>query len=131
MGIVTLLTAMFTNFNIVLPELLKLIATLRAYYIARDEREKAANQASIDSQILAATTQAKKEQANLKAFEYLLDAAWRIKYENLIENIRNGDEYLILKDLNGEDSEAVNNILFDSKSSIEYKASLVVKLLRR
>ena len=129
MGIITLLIELFRNLNIVLPKLFDLIAFIQEYYVAKYKRESDAAQASIDAQVLATQTQAHKEQANLKAFMLGVDTLKKDKYDDILKWIINHQEELILKDLSAIDTDLVNNILFSSSNSSEFKALSIVKAL--
>ncbi len=129
-GWLTAIAEVFKTLNVLLPRLFSLLDFILSYYQARAKREADAEKASIDAQLLAQETQARREQSNLKAFLYGLEELWKDKYQDILGWLKSHQEDLILRGLSDSDTTAVNSIMFDTNSSAEYKAAQIVRILR-
>jgi hypothetical protein len=126
----TIFWAVVTFFQMFGPLLLKVLGiavdsfTLRARYLKEQmEKEKLLQQRLLDQQKL-------REEANLKAFDAIIEAAWKIRYDDILGMIKSNDHAAVLKVTRLVDNEKVDQILFMTDSSPEYKAMKIVNIMK-
>jgi len=88
-------------------------------------RERILNEREIEKKALE--DQQRKETANVAAFKSIEDSAWQIRYESLVDKIKNERFDEVLKIIDSYDNDVIDNILFDSTKSPEYRAMKIVK----
>lgn len=73
--------------------------------------------------------QINRETANLKAFDQIIDESWKIRYNQIVTFIKNDqyDQVLILCEFDKYD---IEDILFDTTKSPEYRAMKLVLLMK-
>lgn len=137
MGIIPMLTALFgflyelfKGIVFCLPDIMKLIKTIIAYFEDKKQREIDAQQTQITAQLQAASNQQKLESANIKAFKAIVEQSWQERYNLILLDLQNNTPENILILAESVDIEAVNNILFLANTSAEYKALQITQLMR-
>ena len=137
MGIIALLTALFTAITevskgivMLIPDLLALVKAWKAYYDNIEIRQADAVKAQIEAQLQAQTNQARKEVANQRAFLFGLESAWATRYQQILSLIGNEQygEVLILTDT--VDYPPVDEILFNTDYSNESKARKIIAIMK-
>lgn len=78
----------------------------------------------------ALRVQKAKEAANVAAFNSLVEEAWAIRYNDILEKIKIGEYSQVIMLTKGYDDDELNNILFDDTQSAEYRAMKIVKLIK-
>jgi hypothetical protein len=79
---------------------------------------------------LAQEAQKIKEDANVAAFKSIVEESWMIRYNQIVEKIKEKDYASVLKMIDIYDNEAVNLILFDLSQSPEYRAMQVIRRMK-
>jgi uncharacterized membrane-anchored protein YitT (DUF2179 family) len=130
MGIIALITELLKAWNMALPELIALIKEWRAYLSAVDQRQKDAIAAQVTSELKAQSDQARKEQANQRAFLLVLDEAWKARFNQVLACLIENREADVLHMVEAVDNELIDNILFHSDLDPEYKARKIVQIMR-
>jgi len=132
MNIITLIIEIFKFINMLLPELINLIKVLVGKHLAAEKRIADAEAARIASELKAQTEQARKEQANLKAFQFLLKEVWRDRHDRILNFIKLGQEENVLILTEQVDNDEVDNVLFHSDNlSPEIKALRIIEIMRK
>ncbi len=138
MTVIAMLTAFFTStaeffksVNMFLPDILAMIHARQALDAARLKRETDAMKAQVDSQLQAAKNQARKESANLRAYQATLNAAWKQVHLQILTYLDAGDDYSVLQMVGVVDDTRVDAILFDDiVSSNAAKAMKICKIMQ-
>lgn len=78
----------------------------------------------------ALAEQSAKEQANVAAFKSLVEESWVVRYNDILEMIRKEDYTGVLTLTDDYDNEVVDQILFDTNTSPEYRAMKIVKRMK-
>lgn len=121
---------LFKGIVFCLPDIMKLIKTIIAYFEDKKQREIDAQQTQITAQLQAASNQQKLESANIKAFKAIVEQSWQERYNLILLDLQNNTPENILILAESVDIEAVNNILFLANTSAEYKALQITQLMR-
>lgn len=85
------------------------------------------NEENIKKQALI--NQLNKETANLIAFNQIIDDAWKVRYDQIVTHIKN-DQYAPVLILCEFDKYDIEDILFDTTKSAEYRALKIILMLR-
>lgn len=130
MGIITLITEILKALNIALPEFISFIKEIRAYISASEQRQKDAVTALVAAELKAQSEQARKEQANQRAFLLVIEEAWKTRFNQVLACLLESREEDVLVMVDVVDNELVDDILFHSDLDPEYKARKIVQIMR-
>lgn len=137
MGFKAAMEALIKFFNIFGPLLTNMVKGINSvisfvvdYFTLKNRRmrEQILNERELEKK--AQEDQVRKETANVAAFKSIEEEAWRIRYDSIVEKIKADDYESVLKIVDSYDTESVDNILFDSSKSPEYRAMKIVKRMK-
>jgi hypothetical protein len=113
------------------PLIVKLISPLVEYIILIRNRVRNAYEDEVKAKAQAKEEQAEKEKANVIAFKSIVEDAWKIRYNDILNfiNIKQYDRVIALR--KEVDNPSVDNVLFDFSLSNEYKAMKIVEIMRK
>ncbi len=115
----------------VLPDLLKTIRAWSEYWQQKNQRYKDAIAHEVETKIKAQERQSRKELANLKASMLIYEEVWKDTYKQFLAHLESGTPELALLMLREEHFAEANEIIFNSNSSLLYKAKQLTDILRR
>lgn len=137
MDVVGMLKAMFIflaefckNLGLVLPDLISLIRSWSEYWRLKNERYKQAVLEAVAAQQRAASEQARKENANLKAWRVIFDSLWLDTYNQFLQHLNSEKPENALLMVREQNFAQANEIIFNSTSTNEVKAQRLTDIIR-
>ena len=71
-----------------------------------------------------------KEDANVAAFNGIIEESWKIRYDNITKLIKENKYAEVLKLTDTYDNAVVDDVLFDISQSPEYRAMRIIKKMK-
>ena len=125
------ITAAFKLLVQLMQVILPLINDLREYIIARNKRLTDSVADELAAKKKASDEQAIKESANLLASHKILEESWKIRYNQILKFIQDGQYEQVLIVRQEVDNPQVDDILFNTSMSPEYRALKIIQLMRQ
>jgi len=128
MEIVTAIAEFFKLLNLILPRIFALIDIMQKHHEAELKRLQDAQAAEEAAYQKATTSQAKREQANLAAFQMIMDVAKKDLYNIILKALNDGQPEKVLSMMKKINNAAVDDVLFNKETSNEVKAMYLTQI---
>ena len=110
--------------------LVSLITFVKDFFMLRTQRLRDQVEHEKEEQRRALESQKLKETANVAAFKSIIEEAWKVRYDKIVNLIKEGDYSAVLKMTSQFDNAEVDAILFDVTNGAEYRAMKIIKIMR-